>query len=168
MNHKDRLVSLIKQIHEDCFKLCKIAVGDYLPIAGNIGIFCQTEADYVLFTKLKEEITEQSTNPNQKYFKLKQTITIPPIKDIPETVYEYLYIRKPASDTPQLGDIDFLMDFNEYNLLKEDIIRGDLILGAEIYNRPGWDMIELRNDFIYSLAYITYKEMAEKVRFKFD
>lgn len=164
---KKKIFELINEIHLGCFILCKDAIGEYLPIAGNIGIFCQTEDDFLEFTKAREKITEPSSNPDQKYYRLIEPFIILASKDIPQTIYTHLYIRKPANDSPELGDIDFILSLKEYLSLKQKIVEGIKIKGASIYNRPGWDNIELRNPKINALAYISTQEMAEKVRIKF-
>jgi len=105
----EQLLNIIHEIHIDCFKLCGEALGKYLPIAGNVGVFCQSEKDYDLFTKIREEITYPSTNPNQKYYELKQPIITSPLGDVPQTVYTHLYVRKPSSDSPEVGDVDFVL-----------------------------------------------------------
>lgn len=164
MNLKD----LIQNIHVGCFELCHQALGRYLPIAGNVGIFCQSEEEFATLTQICEEITFSSDNPNQKYFKLKVPLAIEQIGDIPSAIYTHLYIRKPNPNSPEAGDIDFVLPLEEYKELKVRILSGEKILGANIYDRPGWDMIEVRDRRISTLAYISTKEMAEKVRVKFD
>lgn len=161
------LNELIREIHIGCFKLCHEAIGRYLPIAGNIGIFCQSEEDLENYTKAKEELTYPSENPDQKYFTLKTPIFIPETDGIPSATYTYLYIRKPNIDSPELGDVDFVLPKNEYEELKAKVINGENIEGASIYDRPGWDTIEIRNPDIRALAYISTQEMAEKVRVRF-
>jgi len=162
-----QLQNLIQKIHEDCFVLCTQALGKYLPVAGNIGIFCQSENDFDIYTKIKEEITYPSDNPNQKYFELKIPIIIRSSGDVPEATYTHLYIRKPHINSPEAGDIDFVLPVSEYLQLKRRITNGEKIEGASIYDRPGWDNIEIRNPEIDALAYISTQEMAEKVRVKF-
>ena len=98
--HTERLFKIIREVHFDCFRLCRLTFGEYLPTAGNIGVFCQSETDYQQFTDVRKQITKMSRNPNQKYFRLKHSIVIQAYKDIPETIYTYLYIRKPSADTP--------------------------------------------------------------------
>jgi len=164
---KDQIFELVKNIHVDCFKLCKDAIGKYLPVAGNVGIFCQTEDDFLEFTNIRKEITEPSSNPVQKYYRLNEPFVIPAVDDIPQTIYTHLYIRKPSNDSPEAGDVDFVLSSKEYLSLKQKIMEGVEIKGAGIYNRPGWDNIEIRNSKINALTYIGTQEMAEKVRIKF-
>jgi len=161
-------LEIIKQIHIDCFRLCKESMGWYLPIAGNIGVFCQSQDDYEKLSRLSERITEPSSDPNQKYFRLKEPITIPPIESIPQTSYTYLYIRKPSPDTPQQGDVDFVLPYDKFQELQSKLLSGERIPNARIYTRPGWDMVELISPKINSLAYISYQQMAEKARIRFD
>lgn len=169
MNTPQELFELIKQIHIDCNILCKQILGKYLSVSGNIGVFCQSKEEYELLTKIREELCEHSDNPNQKYFLLKEPIVISSQDDIPETAYMYLYIRKPDL-TPYgkyKGDVDFVMDPVEYNKLKERVENG-MVPGAEIYDRPGWDTIQLTDPEIDSVGYVSTREFAQKVRAKFD
>jgi hypothetical protein len=161
-----RLLEIVQRIHVGCFKLCKDATGEYLPIAGNMGIFCQSEEDFNIFTKIREQITEPSANQNQKYYLLKEPIILPQIGDIPQATYTHLYIRKPSVHSPEEGDVDFVLTPAEYEKFKQEVAEGG-IKGASIYNRPGWDNVEVRNPGIKALTYIGTREMAEKVRVKF-
>lgn len=163
-----RLLGLVREIHINCFKLCKMVFGRYLPIAGNVGVFCQSDEEYEKFLEVREQITEPSDNPKQKYFKLKHKMVIPATEDLPETSYEYLYIRRPSPDSPQLGDVDFILSKEEFQKLKQGLVEGETLPGAKIYKRPGWDMIELADPTINALPYVTYREMAEKACVRFD
>ena len=161
------LNDLISKIHEDCFKLCKDKLGTYLPVAGNIGIFCQSDADYAKYSKIKEDLTYPSSNPDQKYFELKTPIMIDQIGDIPETIYTHLYIRKPNKDSPEAGDVDFVLQEKDYSKMKERVMQGKYGEGVSIYDRPGWDNIEIKSPEINAIAYVSTLEMAQKVRVKF-
>lgn len=162
------LLDIVHEVHLGCFRLCKVVIGNYLPIAGNMGVFCQSQDDFERFTRVREELTESCDNPNQKYYRLRRPIVIPSTDDLPETSYTYLYIRKPAEDTPELGDVDFILPYDEFVLLKNRVANGENVSGASIYSRPGWDMVELKNPSVRAVAYISYQEMAEKVRVRFD
>ena len=76
IKNKDKLFEAIEYIHFSCFKLCKEAFGKYLPIAGNIGVFCHYNNEYEFLTKLREELTEKSDNFNQKYYHFHNSIII--------------------------------------------------------------------------------------------
>ena len=157
------LLKIINQIHTDCHKLCFQALGEHLPVAGNIGVFCHSKNEYELFTKIRGELTYPSDNPNQKYFLLKEPIVIG------SATYTHLYIRKP-DPTPYgkyLGDVDFIMEEQEYSEFKNSVQNG-LIKGAEIYDRPSWETVQITDQNINSVAYISTKEFSEKVRVKFD
>lgn len=169
MKTKEDLLYRIKKIHQDCFRLCKATLGEYLSVSGNIGIFCQSEQEHQDFTEIRKKLTELSDNPNQKYFLLKEPITIPAEGDIPQTTYTHLYIRKPDPSPygKYLGDVDFVMETREYEELKENVKQGR-IKGTKIYDRPGWDTVQITDPSISSVAYISTQEFAEKVRVKFD
>lgn len=162
----EKLLSMIEKIHIDCFKLCKASLGKYLSIAGNVGIFCQSDKEYEELNKIKEKITFKSNNPKQKYYELMKPIIIESTNNIPKAIYTHLYIRKPQDDSHQRGDVDFVLSDNDYKLLKKKVENG-LINNAGIYDRIGWDMIKLSNKNINSLAFIGTKNMCEKVRVRF-
>ncbi|MDO8538074.1 MAG: hypothetical protein Q7S21_04270 [archaeon] len=166
IKNKSQLLKAIAHTHFACFKLCKQSSGKYLPIAGNIGIFCQYENEYKMLTELREKLTESSDNINQKYFRLYKPIVIKAKGDVPETTYTYLYIRKPDPYRHQVGDVDFFLEENKYLELKKSILNGKKIRGARLFDRPDLDMIELYNPDIDALGYVSTHKMTEKVRVK--
>lgn len=164
----EKLILLIRQLHIEANKLCKDKFGKYFLNAGNVGIFCQSDEAYEKLTALRKGITEESDNPNQKYFKLNSPMVIEGIEDIPATTYTHLYIRKP-DPTPYgkfIGDIDFYTDSQELNEIK-DVVKYGSISGAEIYTQAGvGDMIQLSSPEFKTVAYISIKEMTESVRIR--
>jgi hypothetical protein len=125
--------------------------------------------EYKEFEEVRKRITRASDNPKQKYFELKDPIVIEASPDTPEDRYTHLYIRKPDS-TPfgkYLGDIDFVMEPEEYKDLK-DFVRGGKVEGAKLYDRPGWDTVQITDPNIDSVAFVSTNEFAEKVRVRFD
>ena len=163
---EQELLEAIKFIHFACFELCKKAIGKYLPVASNIGIFCQYEDEYEYLTKIREKITEPTDNINQKYFRLHESIIIPAKDDVPETTYHYLYIRKPDPYRHQVGDLDFYLEPKKYLELKNSLVNGVKIKGARVFDRSDLDMIELHNPDIDALGYISTHNEAERVRVK--
>lgn len=163
---EEKLLEAIKHTHFACFELCKKAFNKYLPVAGNIGIFCHYDNEYKILTKLREELTEESDNFNQKYFCLHKPIIIPSYENVPETIYTHLYIRKPDQYRAQVGDVDFVIDDEKYIDLKKLLQDGLQINGGKIFDRPDLDMVELSDPDIDVLAYISTKAMTEKVRVK--
>jgi hypothetical protein len=168
IENKEQLIEAIKHVHFSCFDLCKKAFGKYLPVAGNISIFCHYDSEYKFLAKLREEMTEQSDNFNQKYFLLHEPIVIPAKDDVPETTYTYLYIRKPDQYRAQVGDVDFVIDDEKYSELKKSLQNGSQIEGAKIFDRPDLDMVELSDPDIDVLAYVSIRAMTEKVRVKIN
>jgi hypothetical protein len=166
IKNKSQLKSAIKYIHFSCHELCKESFGEYLTNAGNIGIFCHYDEEYELLTQIRQELTEPSDEPNQKYFKLHKPITIKAKGDVPKTTYTHLYIRKPDIYRAQAGDLDFFLEPEKYIELKKSISEGKIIRGARIFPRADLDMIELYNPDIDALAYVSTKMMTEKVRVK--
>ena len=165
----EELLQKIVKIHLDCHMLCNLALHRYLPVAGNVGIFCQSEDEYVKFSRLQKEIIEFSDNPNQKYFLLTEPINLPASETTPQTAYTHLYIRKPDPSPygRYLGDIDFVVEPKDYKDLKESVTSGE-VKGAEMYDRHGWDTVQITDTNINSVAYISTKKFSEKVRVKFD
>ncbi len=163
---KKQLLEAIKYTHFACYKLCKQSFGKYLPNAGNIGIFCQYDDEYEALTKMREELTEKSDNLNQKYFRLHEPIVIPAENDVQETIYTYLYIRKPDPYRHHVGDVDLFLEPEKYVELKQSLLNGKKIKGARIFDRTDLDMIELYNPNIDALGYISTKKITEDVRVK--
>ncbi|MCA9389926.1 hypothetical protein KC571_00830 [candidate division WWE3 bacterium] len=165
----DDLFEKIRRIHDDCHTLCQHAFGRYYPVSGNVGIFCQSEEEYKSLTQLRERFTEPSDNPNRKYFKLIEPITVLTEDSIPEANYTYLYIRQPDPSPygNHTGDIDFILEQDDYDELKKRI-KQNPVAGVQMYDRPGWDTLQITNPAIDAVAYISTLEMAEKARIKFD
>lgn len=166
IKNEAELMEAIKHIHFACFELCKQSFGTYLPVAGNMGVFCHYEDEYEVLIELRKQLTEKSDNQNQKYFRLHNPIVIPAQKDIPETTYTHLYIRKPDPYRHHVGDVDFIINEDKYQELKKSLKEGKTIKGARIFERVDLDMIELYNPDIDALGYVSPKEMIQKVRIK--
>ncbi|MFA5886597.1 MAG: hypothetical protein WC863_02325 [Patescibacteria group bacterium] len=162
---KDRsqLFEAIKYTHFKCFELCKKVYGKYLPIAGNIGIFCHYEDEYKFLAKLREELTEESDNWNNKYYHLHKPIVINGLNGMPGALYTYLYIRKPDQHE-EVGDVDFVLDKIEYDELKNSLLMGKQIKGIEMFDRPDLDLIRLSDPNINTLSFVGIKNMAENVK----
>jgi hypothetical protein len=163
---EQELLTAIKHVHFACFKLCKQSFSEYLPVAGNMGIFCHYENEYKFLIEIRKKLTEASGNVNQKYFRLHKPIIIPAHGDVPETTYTFLYVRKPDPYRFHAGDVDFVLDENKYQELKESLLVGKVIKGARIFERSDLDMIELYDPEVDALGYISPREMTEKVRVK--
>jgi len=166
IQNKEQLLEAIKHIHFACFDLCKQTFGKYLPVAGNMGVFCHYGDEYKVLTQIKKELTESSNNLNQKYFRLHDPIVIPAQDDVPETTYTYLYVRKPDPYRAQAGDVDFVLEEDKYLELKKSLQSGSEIKGARVFERPDLDMVELYDPDVDALAYVSPRAMTEKVRVK--
>src|SRR3989344_5411611 len=119
IKNKTGLFEAIKYIHFESYRICKQNLGYYLPVAGNIGVFCHFEDEFERLIKIRKERTDLSDNWNKKYFKLYKPIIIPAANNIPETIYTYLYIRQPDSSLSLVGDLDFYLEPNKYKDLKQ-------------------------------------------------
>jgi hypothetical protein len=146
--------------------LCMASFGEYLPNAGNIGVFCHYEDEYEYLIQLRKQLTESSEDPNQKYFELYDPITIPGHDDIPDTTYTHLYIRKPDPYRHHVGDVDFYLPQEVYAKAKQSLQDGVAIPGARVFPRNDLDMIELHSPDVDALAYVSTNIMSEKVRKK--
>lgn len=171
MNGKcmEDLLRRIERIHTNCHKLIIQTLGKDLPVAGNIGVFCQSEEEYKKFENVRRRITRPSDDPKQKYFELKEPLVIEAIPGALKSRYTHLYIRKPDL-TPfgkYLGDIDFVMEPEEYKIFRKSVIAGE-VKGAKLYGRPGWNTVQITDPSINSVAFVSTKEFAEKVRVRFD
>ena len=164
---KERLFKAIEYVHFACHQLCKESFGKYLPNAGNIGIFCHYDKEYEGLKNIQKELCEMSENFNQKYFRLHEPLVIPEENDIPETTYNYLYIRQPDPYRYQVGDLDFYLSDEEYNQLKQSLLSGtSKIKGARAFDRTDLDMIELFDPDVDALGYVSTHKMTDRVRFK--
>lgn len=163
INSEQELQDVIEYLHFESFRLCKNSFGRYLPVAGNLGIFCHYDDEYNYLTKIREKLTEESDNLNQKYYRLKTPITISAREDIPETTYTYLYVRKADPYRHHVGDIDFVLEDDEYQELKEKMKQGYPVPDARLFPSPRLDMIELYHPDSDVLAYVTTGYMADEV-----
>lgn len=161
----DQLLEAIAYIHDACHGLCKDAVGDYLPVAGNLGIFCHYEAEFDRLIQLRSELTEPSDDPKQKYFTLLEPVVIPQQNDVPGATYTHLYVRPPDPYRSQVGDIDFYLEPDKYNALKQSLIPTKQA-GMRPFLRDDLDMIELLNPDVDVLGYISPSDISAKVNIK--
>lgn len=159
IKNKEELVDAIRYTHFASFELCKRAFGKYLPVAGNIGIFCHYKEEFEFLAKLRKELTDSNISFNGKYFLLHEPIIIEAENGIPKTTYEYLYIRQPDRFRPQVGDVDFVIEKSEYGKI-QDLKEVNKV---EIFNRPDLGMCELFHSDSDVLVYLTTKTVAEVI-----
>lgn len=163
IENKEQLLEAIEYTHFKCFELCKKNFGRYLPVAGNIGIFSHYDDEYEFLTKLREELTEKSDNWNHKYYRLLEPIRIAAKGDVPDTVYTYLYIRKPDKHK-EVGDVDFVLGLNEFSELKDSLHHSKEIKGIEVFDRVDLDLIKLFDSDTDVLSFIGTKNMTENIQ----
>lgn len=166
IKNQEELIEAIRFTHFACYKLCKDSFGEYYPNAGNIGVFCHYEEEYEFLTELRKNMTIESDNVNQKYYRLHQPIIIAAKDDIPETTYTFLYIRRPDPYRHHVGDVDFYLEPQKYLELKNSMLNGLTIKGARIFDRIDLDMIELYNPDVDALAYVSTEKMTQAVHLK--
>ena len=156
---KAQMMKAIQHVHFACHTVCMQSMGRYLPVAGNVGVFCHYDDEYAFLTKIREELTDSTESINGKYFCLHEPIFIPAKGDIPKTTYSYLYIRKPDQNKYQVGDVDFYLEPERYAELKQSLLGGKVIKGARgLLNRPDLDYIELYDPNIDAFGYIGNKQ----------
>lgn len=153
-----QLHKAVEYIHRQCYALCKTSFGKYLPNSGNIGVFCHYDDEYEYLTGVRKELTEESDNYNQKYFRLHEPIVIE------GTTYTYLYIRQPDPYRHHVGDIDFYLPDDEYQTLKASFEAGNALPGARLFPSPRLDMIELYHPDSDVLAYVSTTRMTDLVK----
>lgn len=163
IKNQEELLKAVKYIHIESFKLCNQKLGYFLPVAGNIGVFCHDDEEFEFLTGIREKLTDYSANWNKKYFRLYQPLVIPATEGIPETSYTYLYIRKNDAEHDQVGDLDFYMEPSRYKELKQSLVLGKKIQGVEILDRPDLDLIQISDTNVDVVAFIGQKTMAENV-----
>lgn len=151
---KEELLEALQYIHITAHTMCKQNLKRLLPVAGNIGVFCHFEDEFDYLTKVRKELTDINHHWNNKYYLLHKPIVIPAKKDFPETTYSYLYIRKPDLDTPNVGDVDFYLDPDEYKKLKQNVINGKYNRGFRLFERPDLDMVRLYDPQIDVSAFV--------------
>jgi len=163
IQNREQLLEAIKYTHLKCFELCKKVFGKYLPVAGNIGIFCHDDDEYEFLTKLRQELTEESDNWNQKYYRLHEPIVFSAQGDTPGASYAYLYIRKPDQHE-EVGDVDFVLGGSEYNELKDSLRGGRAVEGMSILDRPDLDLLRLSDPDFDVLSFIGTEYMAGNLK----
>ncbi|MBI4065086.1 hypothetical protein HY409_01825 [Candidatus Gottesmanbacteria bacterium] len=156
---REVMIEAIHHIHMTCHTLCKQSIGRYLPVAGNVGVFCHYDDEYTFLTKLREELTNSTDSVYGKYYKLHEPIIVPAQDDIPKTTYSFLYIRNPDPNKHQVGDIDFYLEPIKYAELKQSLLDGKEIKSARILpSRPDLDLIELYDSEVDAFGYIGNKK----------
>lgn len=159
------LLKAIHYVHTVCFKLCGESFGQYLPVAGNIAIFCHYDHEHERLVTIRDTLIEPTAESGLKYRKLVSPIVINAQGNIPGATYTHLYIRKPDPYRHYVGDIDFFVESEEYATLKQSVREGN-ISGARIFPRSDLDMIELYSPDVDVLAYVTPHTIDEKAEIK--
>lgn len=160
---QDELMEAIRFLHQACHQLCFNTFGRYLPVSGNVGVFAHYEDEFDYLLSLRDRMVDLNVNYNQKYFLLKQPVTVPDRADIPGATYELLYIRQPDPYRAQVGDIDFVLPPREHEAIKQTLDTNKFRHGARIFHRPEDNMIELCHPDIDAASYVVTKAMRDKL-----
>jgi hypothetical protein len=161
---KEELFEAIEYVHFACHKLCKQTFREYLPVAGNIGIFCHYDDEFDRLVKMRDELADVNDNWNQKYFRLHESIVVPAKGDVPETTYTHLYIRRADPYRAQVGDADFVLRPEGFVPLKQSLLDGVKVKGARAFDRPELNMIELYDPDVDALAYVHTHTMEDNMK----
>ena len=160
IENKEQLLEAVQHIHFACYELCKQSFGEYLPNAGNMGVFCHYDDEYERLVAIRKEMTEPSDNPEQKYFALYEPIVIAAKDGVPQTAYTHLYIRRPDPYRHHVGDVDFYLEPEQYDELKQSLLNGKQIKGARVFPRKDLDMVELYSPDVDVLGYVSTNTMS--------
>ena len=144
INNSSDVFRALEYIHTEGHRICRKILGVYLPIAGNIGIFCHDDEEYARLTDIRKTLTDEQMNWNHKYYKLLTPLTFPVLNDIPKTTYTLLYVRKPEANEIRVGDVDFYLPPKQYKKLKESVLSGT-IHGASMLERQDLDLVRLND-----------------------
>jgi len=160
---EEQLLQAITYAHKACYELCLQVIGEYLPVAGNIGIFTHYEEEFQFLTALRRKLTDETVHYNHKYFKLLTPIRINAEDGVPAATYEYLYIRKPDPYRSQVGDVDFVMDPKKHQALAQSRVTGEFTKRARRFERVEENMIELWDPDIDVIPYIVTRSMSDTI-----
>lgn len=150
---KTALYEALRYVHIQGHLLAKKTLHRYLPVAGNIGIFCHSDAEFEQLILIRDELIDQSTHWNHKYFKLISPIVFSSELDIPETTYRYLYIRPPEATQTNVGDVDFYLPKEAYEEMKQNVADGTYT-GVSLLVRPDLELIRLEDPSIDVLSFV--------------
>lgn len=140
---ESELMKALQYLHETSHRLCKEVYGDYLPVRGNIGIFCHDYDEFKYLTELRKNLTSDHPNYKGKYFPLKQPISFREKNGIPSATYEYLYIRQVDPYRSQVGDVDFQTALDGFNAYRQALNTTVFTNGARIFGREVRMLLEL-------------------------
>lgn len=161
---KAELLDAVEYVHAACHSLCQQTLGEYLPVAGNIGIFCHYDDEFDRLVELRNELADVNDSWNEKYYRLHEPISIAEKDGIPAATYTHLYIRRADPYRGQVGDADFVMSPETFTPLKKSLLDGVKIKGARAFDRPELDMIELHDPDIDVLSYVHTHTMEDNMR----
>ena len=159
---KEQLLQAIIYTHLACHQLCEQSLGKYLPVVGDLGVFCHYDYEYDKLVAIQKELVNFSDSFNGKYFRLNESITIATQDGVPEATYTHLYVRKPDPYRSQVGDLDFYMTPDDYSELKSSLTDGKVVKGARTFGRADLDMIELYDPDIDTLGYLSTHKVTDK------
>ena len=160
---KEELLKAIEYVHFACHKLSKQTFGEYLPVAGDIAIFCHYEDEFDRLVNMRNELADVSDSWNQKYYHLFKPIVVPAKDGVPAATYTHLYIRRADPNRAEVGDADFVMSPAKYKPLKQSLLDGTKMQGLQVFDRPGLDLIQLYDPDVDVLSYVGTHTMEDSM-----
>ena len=158
------LMDALRYLHKTSHKLCFEVIGGYLPVRGNVGIFCHNYSEFKYLTGLCKELTLSEPNYNGKYFPLKQPVHFEEKDGVPAATYEYLYIRQVDPYRSQVGDVDFVMPPGTFAEYTSSLVMGTFRNGARVFERPAENMIEPWKPERDVISYVATEALADIIR----
>jgi hypothetical protein len=136
-----QLLERIDLIHQESYEILNNVelIENYsLNNSGNIGIFCQSDREYLEFESLMRIMIKGEIEEDKKYQTLSKEIIVEGKAKNPDASYKYIYIRKydPTAYGKHIGDIDLYVDNESYETLKSEA-RDKEYKDIQIYHQTG-------------------------------
>jgi hypothetical protein len=160
----DNFRQALEYIHEASHELCLRALGRHLPVAENIGFFSHYRPEYDFLTSIRERLTNTDVNFHNKYYLLNDELKFPANSSTPAAIYKYLYVRRPDPYRAQVGDVDFVLEPDAFQRMKQQLTEDPSSNPhARVFPDPRLDMIELHHPDIDVLCYVVPTSMTEEI-----
>jgi len=147
IQNKIELIETVGYIARETTRLCKSIVGETFPI-GSLTVFSHSEPEYELLVEILGALGKPYNYNNGPRVELFEPIVVDNNK------INYLRVRKPDIERPQVGCNDFVTD---YELFKKDFLI-KYPNNIRLIKRPEYEMIELFSPEFDVLAYVVSGE----------